>query len=74
MDEDLDKYIREAKRNAHRIWKKQDCKAGECKGVREFHRLSVPACVPGGLSTECLDCGKTRLVEVEQNTNLNPLS
>ena len=56
------------------IWKHQDCEAGECKGVKTSHRLSLPAWTPGGLMTECLDCGKSRIVKVEQNTNLNPLS
>ena len=49
------------------IWKKTDCLQGECKGTNSKHWWSVPFTTPGGLTTECYHCHKTRFIEVAKD-------
>lgn len=51
------------------FWKEEHCLMGTCRGLREKHRLSIPFTTPSGLVTECYDCGKTRSVRVERDTD-----
>ncbi len=48
------------------IWKSTKCEMGECRSERTSHRWAIPASVPAGLMTECYDCHKTRMVEIER--------
>jgi len=50
------------------IWKKTDCLVGQCKGLSTKHWWSIPFSTPHGLVTACYHCGKTRFIEVEEES------
>ena len=47
------------------IWKKEECLVGQCKNLHDKHWWCVPMCAPQGLMTECFNCRKKRVVEIE---------
>jgi len=48
-----------------RIWKKEPCLKGECKGFNEKHWWSVPFTAVEGLVVECFHCGKFKKINID---------
>jgi hypothetical protein len=46
------------------IWKKELCLRGECRAERTEHRWSIPFTSSVGLSSECYDCHKSKLIKI----------
>jgi hypothetical protein len=52
------------------IWKKTKSLEGECAGNQKFHRWSVPLGSGMGLMTECYDCHKARIVQIDSHPDV----